>query len=191
MKKHVRLATSIIALTALLATGASASAATQTIDGREGEDSAVVPVNGIIGEFDNTTPGPDPEDTSKWINVTLPTTALFYSEDGNVSNLVAPNYTITNNSARKVDVIVEDVENLQATSVIDSLSINTIELIDSGVKSTSLTGTDSLFELDDNSNAAAASDSFTFTGSASGALTLSDEVNPSFDLILKFIPIIS
>ncbi|MBO0452977.1 hypothetical protein [Candidatus Enterococcus murrayae] len=191
MKKHVRLATSIIALTALLATGASASAATQTIDGREGEDSAVVPVNGIIGEFDNTTPGPDPVDTNKWINVTLPTTALFYSEAGNVSNLVAPNYTITNNSARKVDVIVEDVENLQATSVIDSLSINTIELIDSGVKSTSLTGTDSLFELDDNSNAAAASNSFTFTGSASGALTLSDEVNPSFDLILKFIPIIS
>lgn len=188
MKKFLSLVTSVIALGGFLAMGTPALANTQTIDGRNGEDSATVPVNGIIGEFDNTTPGPDPVDTDKWINVTLPTTALFFSEDGNVSSLTGPDYTITNNSAKKVDVFVEDVDNLQATSLIDELSVNTIELINAGAKSASLSGTDLLFTLQDNSANSGTTGDFTFTGTASGALTLSDEVNPSFNLVLKFVP---
>ena len=49
------------------------------IDGREGETSGDVLVRGIIGEFDNTTPGPNPLHLDQWINVTIPTTALFYT----------------------------------------------------------------------------------------------------------------
>ncbi|MFQ7235683.1 MAG: hypothetical protein ACLRPU_12475, partial [Enterococcus hulanensis] len=99
-----------------------------------------------------------------------------------------PDYTITNNSAKKVDVFVEDVDNLQATSLIDELSVNTIELINAGAKSASLSGTDLLFTLQDNSANSGTTGDFTFTGTASGALTLSDEVNPSFNLVLKFVP---
>ncbi|MFD1901356.1 hypothetical protein GQR36_17530 [Enterococcus termitis] len=88
---------------AVLFTAGVSAYATQTIDGREdGNNQATVPVNGILGEFDNTTPGPDPADTDQWINVTLPTTALFYSDSNDVTNLVGPNYTITNNSAKKL-----------------------------------------------------------------------------------------
>lgn len=39
----------------------SVAFADQTIDGRDGDTSGDVEVNGIIGSFDNTTPGPDPE----------------------------------------------------------------------------------------------------------------------------------
>ncbi|MFD1901355.1 hypothetical protein GQR36_17525 [Enterococcus termitis] len=86
---------------------------------------------------------------------------------------------------------VEDVEDIQSATLIDELLINTIELIDSGTKSTGLDGTDLLFILDDNSNSTGAVNNFSLSGEASGAASLSSEVNPSFNLVLKFVPIIS
>lgn len=185
MKKFGKLlAASILVLS--LTGGSVALANTQTIDGREGDTSGDVQVNGIIGSFDNTTPGPDPEPTDEWINVTIPTKALFYTtEASNHTDIEAPTYNVTNNSAKGVTVDVSQVKDAQDIAEIDELKINNIELINSGA--TSLTA-EELFELGDNTTATK-SDSFTFTGTA----TPTDpdaEVNPSFKLVLSFEPVL-
>lgn len=61
MKKIVAALLSTATIVGIMATGTIARAE-QVIDGREGETSGDVLVRGIIGEFDNTTPGPNPED---------------------------------------------------------------------------------------------------------------------------------
>ncbi|EAC9322837.1 hypothetical protein B1O05_16080, partial [Listeria monocytogenes] len=71
MKKLVAAILSTATIAGVVASGVTAFA-TQTIDGREGDTSGEIQVNGIIGEFDNTTPGPDPVDPNAWINVTIP-----------------------------------------------------------------------------------------------------------------------
>ena len=184
MKKFGKLlAAGILVLTL---TGGSVAFAEQTIDGREGDTSGDVQVNGIIGSFDNTTPGPDPEPTDQWINVTIPTKALFYTtESSNHTDIVAPSYTVTNNSAKGVYVEVSQVKDAQDIAEIDELLINDIELINNG--STTLVA-EELFELGDNTSLSKA-DTFTFTGTATPT-DPDEEVNPSFKLVLSFEPVL-
>lgn len=162
-----------------------AKADTQTITG---ETEASVMVNGIVGEFDPEIDGPEPVDPNSWIKVTLPTTALFYSASTDLANLVSPTYNVTNRSARAVEVKVASVTNAQDLTPIDSLSMNGINLITSG--SVDLSGQPTLFTLSKNSETPANSNTFSFSGTASSAPTLTNEVNPSFDLVLQFSAII-
>ena len=169
-----------------LLVGGTIASATQTIDGREGQTSGDVQVNGIIGSFDNTKPGPDPEDINEWINVTIPTTALFYSTEASAhKELVSPTYTVTNNSAKGVITTVSSVKDASTIESVDLLNINAIELIKEG--KVSLTESE-LFEL-----GASATDSatktFEFTGTSTPGAD-DEEINPSFNLVLNFAPVV-
>jgi hypothetical protein len=104
------------ALVGLMTVGfaAQVSAATQVIDGNEGQNSAEVPVKGNLGAIDNTDPGAEhPEGDDKWINVTLPTATIFYAETtpGDApEKLSSPNYEIQNNSGRPVKVSITNYD---------------------------------------------------------------------------------
>lgn len=158
--------------------------ASQTI---EGESNAQIHVEGTIGEFDSTNPGPNPEDKDKWINVKLPTTAIFYSKDSDKTELTSPEYEIINNSARGVTVNVARIDNPLDIELIDSLNIGNIEFISDG--EVSLVSEKTLFTLSNNQSETMSYrvGAFQFTGVALGANDV-EEVNPSFNVVFKFIP---
>ncbi|MUO31948.1 hypothetical protein [Enterococcus gallinarum] len=156
--------------------------AEQVVDGRTGANSGEVTVNGIIGEFDNTVPGPNPYEPNHWINVTIPTTALFWTtEESNHTQIVAPSYTVTNNSAVGVTTFVAAVNDAHEMDAVDQLDINGIELFTNGVVTVTET---ELFTLEGN-DGVVTFDSFSFGGTAS-PIDASTELNPSFTLVLRF-----
>ena len=196
MKKFVATILSTATIAGVLASGTIAFA-TQTIDGREGDTSGDVQVNGIIGEFDNTTPGPNPEDLNQWINVTIPTTALFYTtEESSHKEIVSPTYAVTNNSAVGVIASVAGVDTPSNMSEVDLLNINEIKKVEANGEEELVAGpviklfeegkavaseTD-LLEIDGKQEG-----TFVFTGKATPVNT-SEESNPSFKLVLSFTP---
>lgn len=189
MKKMMTTILSTATIAGVLASGATAFA-DQNINGNLGNTSGEVQVNGIIGEFDNTVPGPNPEDVNEWINVTIPTTALFYTTAASGhKEIVSPEYTIMNNSAVGVVATVAGVDTPVNMREIDSLSVktvtdnlNSIELFKDGEATVVAT---ELFTLagnqGDNEN------KFTFSGEAT-PVNASAESNPSFKLVLNFAP---
>lgn len=181
MKKLVAAILSTATIAGVVASGVTAFA-TQTIDGREGDTSGEIQVNGIIGEFDNTTPGPDPVDPNAWINVTIPTTALFYTtEESEHTEITSPEYKVTNNSFKGVVVSVSDVDTPLNMGEVDLLNVNNIELFANGEATVVDT---ELFTLTGNTGAKA-EDAFGFNGEAT-PLDSSKESNPSFNLVLSF-----
>jgi len=70
-----------------------------------GEDSGQITINGTLG-IDNTDENaPIVEGDDAWINVTLPTDTIFYSASKKANApITSPEYTITNNSGRPVDI---------------------------------------------------------------------------------------
>ena len=186
MKKNNFLLSSLVITGALLmGTTIPVYAQNQMI---QGETNATVEVNGIIGEFDPGVDGPEPENPNQWIKVTLPTTALFYSTPADLTNLTSPSYTITNHSARKVEAKVANITNPDQMGIVDSLQINSITLFTSGAAS--LSGTPTLFTLENNSDVTGSVGNFGFSGTASTADSLTSEVNPSFDLVFQFSAIV-
>lgn len=84
-----------------------AFAETKTIDG---EGTTDIQVNGTLGA-DNTKPDAEiPEGEEGWINVTVPTTTVFYNTT-TVKAIKSPTYDIVNNSGRPVKVSLEKFEN--------------------------------------------------------------------------------
>lgn len=78
---------------------ANKSFADQNVQGT----SATVEVNGTLGA-DNTNPDSNiPEGDDNWINVTVPTSTIFYNTPTD-STVKSPTYKIVNNSGRPVDV---------------------------------------------------------------------------------------
>ncbi|MGG5314540.1 hypothetical protein [Enterococcus sp. AZ072] len=76
------------------------SASQQTVNGQSTAD---IEINGTLGA-DNTDPDATiPEGDVNWINVTVPTTTIFYNTASDTS-IKAPNYSIVNNSGRPVTV---------------------------------------------------------------------------------------
>ncbi|MGL9768946.1 hypothetical protein [Enterococcus sp. DIV0806c] len=182
MKKMLATILSTATIVGVVASGTKAFA-TQTIDGREGDTSGDVQVNGIIGEFDNTTPGPNPDDLNQWINVTIPTTALFYTtEESSHKEIVSPSYTVTNNSAVGVITSVTGVDTPLKMDEVDLLNVNGIELFSEGKPTVAET---ELFTLEGNQGKNEGT--FTFAGEATPVNT-SEESNPSFKLVLSFAP---
>lgn len=184
MKKTVAAILSTATITGILASGVTAGAT--VIDGRQGVTSGNVPVTGIIGEFDNTTPGPNPEDINQWINVTIPTTAIFYTtEASNHTDIVSPTYTVTNNSAKGVIATVAGVDSVVNMDEVDVLNVNGIELFADGVATV---GAEELFELGNNEGINNEG-TFGFIGKATPTDT-DEESNPSFNLVLSFAPVV-
>ena len=182
MKKIVAALLSTATIAGIMATGTIARAE-QVIDGREGETSGDVLVRGIIGEFDNTTPGPNPEDLDQWINVTIPTTALFYTiKASNHTTITSPEHTITNNSAVGVIASVSGVDTPTNMAEVDSLKVNTIDLFEDGKPTETVA---ELFRLQGNQGTNEGK--FTFTGKVT-PVNASAELNPTFKLVLSFSP---
>ena len=183
MKKIRSIVSASIAALTLLAGGVTAAATTQSINA---ETSGDVQINGIIGSFDNTTPGPNPGDLNEWINVTIPTTALFYTtQESGHQEIVSPTYTITNNSAKGVIATVADVIDPVTIEPINQLAVNDIDLITEGV--VDVVETD-LFELGSNQTNANVGE-FVFSGTATPQQD-AKEINPSFKLVLNFAPVV-
>ncbi|CAD5903099.1 hypothetical protein [Carnobacterium maltaromaticum] len=180
MKTMKQFITGAVVLGAVLSSGGQVFA-DQTISG---ENEAEIKVNGIIGEFDNTIEGPDPEHPDMWINVTLPTTALFHSNPDDITNIMSPNYRIANNSAQGVNVMISDVTEGSDINLIDQLDIvsggTRINLLSGGEVAVSES---SLFTLDN--TVGGRSQYFEFEGLAMDAPT-DTEVNPHFRMVFKF-----
>ncbi|WP_142433477.1 hypothetical protein [Enterococcus mundtii] len=183
MKKATKLVLSILTITGVCISGVTASASpVQTIDGREGATSGDITIKGIIGEFDNTKPGPNPENLDQWINVTLPTTAIFRTtEESEHKKITSPAYHVTNHSALSVRASVSNVTEVKEMGEVDRLTINTIELFKHGVSTVAATP---LFTLSGNEGNHTVGN-FQFSGDATPR-NASVESNPSFKLVLNF-----
>ncbi|WP_366533440.1 hypothetical protein ACOJIU_18375 (plasmid) [Carnobacterium maltaromaticum] len=183
MKKFSQLITGTIILGTMFGLGGQSYAATQEINGDGTE--ATVKVEATIGPFDNTTPGPDPENTDMWINVTVPITVLFHSTENDMTVVESPIYQVTNNSARGVGVDVAPITNPTDIGSLDSLNINSIKLIIDG--SVTIEKAQTLFILGDNAVIDGSNvGTFSFTGEVDSGLIV--EENPGFDMMLKFTP---
>ncbi|MBC1925528.1 hypothetical protein [Listeria innocua] len=178
---------------------------TQTIDNSTGTivDSADVTVKGLLG-FDNTNPiTPEPGDPDMWINVTLPTETIFYSDETtDHKTIISPAATIENLSARPLRVEVGNyaVNNGSVASV-DSLSVQatTGTAIDLITSSTPATTFGTLVELKSpvstnqtpNVVAWATEDTFSFIGATtttwSADPTKTEELDTS--LTLRLVPL--
>lgn len=182
MKKVVAGILSMATVAGMVATSTVVSA-DQIIDGRRGETSGEVLINGIIGEFDNTKPGPNPDDLNNWINVTLPTQVVFYTtEASNHTEITSVSKQITNNSAVGVITTVSDVKNPVNMDSVRLLQVNDIDLFVDGESSVA---EEELFTLEGNQGDNIGN--FVFTGEAAPN-NASEEVNASFQLVLSFAP---
>ncbi|MGQ4224101.1 hypothetical protein [Enterococcus mundtii] len=142
----------------------------------------ILKLKGIIGKFDNTKPGPNPENLDQWINVTLPTTAIFRTtEESEHKKITSPAYHVTNHSALSVRASVSNVTEVKEMSEVDRLMINTIELFKDGVSTVAATP---LFTLSGNEGNHTVGN-FRFSGDAAPK-NASVESNPSFKLVLNF-----
>ena len=181
MKKMKQVIAGTLILGGLFSIGGQAFAQ-QTISG---ENEAEIKVNGILGDFDNTTDGPDPEDLDMWINVTMPTTALFYSNPESITDLISPSYKVTNNSARGVKMLVSEVTNPSEIDLIDTLEIvsegSRVELLSNEL--VSLTES-TLLTLESNEGSGRVGE-VAFEGLVSDTVS-GTEVNPFFSLVYKF-----
>ncbi|MEG2254429.1 MAG: hypothetical protein RSC33_03795 [Vagococcus sp.] len=102
--------TTLVGLMALGFAGQAFAAQTNNGDGTSnvnGENKGEMKVRGSLGKENNTDPdAPIEEGSDKWINVTFPTATIFNSDDA--ETITSPSYTITNNSARDVQVDVAE-----------------------------------------------------------------------------------
>ncbi|MBO0460821.1 MULTISPECIES: hypothetical protein [Enterococcus] len=154
MKLKNILATGFICGT-VLAAGASVQADiitdgdNQTIDNSLGgsiDTTADVEIDGTLG-FDNTDPGaPEPGNPDKWLNVTLPLKAVFFTEPEDYTSIQGGEHTITNNSARPVQISVGnytvssgDISAIDELSLVGSLGSTNL-LIENGSVNSNLSG---------------------------------------------------
>lgn len=73
-------------------------------------NSGEVKINGTLGVDNTVEDATIPEGQDAWINVTLPTDTIFYSTDKKANAPIAsPDYTITNNSGRPVDILFKEI----------------------------------------------------------------------------------
>lgn len=93
---------------------------------------AEVSAKGVLGNPDNTDPGEAiPEGSDKWINVTLPITVIFNSDEkNNHKTIVSPtNYKVTNNSGRpvKVSLLSFNEKTANQTTALQRLNLTAIQ----------------------------------------------------------------
>lgn len=85
--------------------------ADQTIQG----ETATIEVNGTLGADNKNPDATIPEGDDNWINVTVPTSTIFYNTPTNAI-IKSPNYSIVNNSGRPVTVSTTGLTGNQTNS---------------------------------------------------------------------------
>lgn len=126
MNKKVILGATIGLMSFGMATQAMAAEGEyQTI---EKDTSAKIQARGNLGKIDNTDPDTAiPEGSKDWINVTLPTSVVFYTAEKNGvvdDKITAPtNYKITNNSGRPVSINIASYEVTKNHDSLQSLNL--------------------------------------------------------------------
>lgn len=193
-----KLAISSLLLGSLVGLGLNVSAEdnSQTI---VGENEATIEVNGTLGA-DNTKPdAPINEGDNDWINVSVPTKTVFYGVAKTAEAPVkSPEYTITNNSGRPVEVSVSKFslngeDNFKETNLNLQLKPSvekSVDLIKAGVIDVSETVIGNLAntegkltkEGDDGQPKAM---TFSYTGSYDGT-KLDASTSTTYNLVLKF-----
>ena len=90
----------------------------------DGENTADVEINGLIGKLDNTNPDEKiPEGSDEWINVTVDTATAFHTTTAsNHKAIESADYSIANNSGRAVNVSVANITG--QPKLVDTLALN-------------------------------------------------------------------
>lgn len=139
----------------ILAAGASVQADIvingddQTIDNSLGgsiDKTADVAIDGTLG-FDNTDPeAPEPENPDKWLNVTLPLKAVFFTEPEDYKTILGGEHTINNHSGRPVKITLGnyavssgDISAIDRLTLVGSLGDSNL-LIENGLVNSNLSG---------------------------------------------------
>ncbi|MBN9901661.1 hypothetical protein [Bacillus thuringiensis] len=168
----------------------------QTIDG---QTEANITAKGVIGEADNTDPDESiPEGDNKWINVTLPTDVVFYSDEKTEhKTIISPdNYKIINNSGRPVKVFLQNFTGEEDTAV---KTLNLVSKIEGDFETKELirdnkiaiTKESELVKLANNEGKLNEKDakkevSFKFTGGVDETLLGEEKQNVEYKMTLKF-----
>ncbi|WP_066026578.1 hypothetical protein [Enterococcus mundtii] len=191
MKKQVKLVGTVAMMGALLAGGASSVSATTF----NGQSTGNVPVTGRVGLDNVVDPGvTPPTNPNEMINVTVPTSALFYTTgESRHTEIESPSYAITNNSAWDVNINVTELANPVAFDSLDSLNLavnvagtnSILPIVTSGV---ALNAPTSFMSLTRNTTAGGANPvgTFVFAGTAIPGVDTSEVATPSFDMVLQF-----
>ncbi|HFJ9465860.1 hypothetical protein OCB14_29530 [Bacillus cereus] len=165
----------------------------------EGQTEANITAKGVIGEADNTDPGEAiPEGDNKWINVTLPTDVVFFSDEKTEhKTIVSPeNYKIINNSGRPVKVFLKGFTGKEDTAV---KTLNLVSKIEGDFETKELirdnkiavTQESELVKLANNEGKLDEKDankevSFKFTGNVDETLLGEEKQNVEYKMTLKF-----
>ncbi|HDR4874870.1 TPA: hypothetical protein QCR24_005824 [Bacillus cereus] len=165
----------------------------------EGQTEANITAKGVIGEADNTDPGEAiPEGDNKWINVTLPTDVVFFSDEKTEhKTIVSPeNYKIINNSGRPVKVFLKGFTGKEDTAV---KTLNLVSKIEGDFETKELirdnkiavTKESELVKLANNEGKLDEKDankevSFKFTGNVDETLLGEEKQNVEYKMTLKF-----
>ncbi|HDR5277925.1 TPA: hypothetical protein QCS28_005276 [Bacillus thuringiensis] len=165
----------------------------------EGQTEANITAKGVIGEADNTDPGEAiPEGDNKWINVTLPTDVVFFSDEKTEhKTIVSPeNYKIINNSGRPVKVFLKGFTGKEDTAV---KTLNLVSKIEGDFETKELirdnkiavTQESELVKLANNEGKlneknANKEVSFKFTGNVDETLLGEEKQNVEYKMTLKF-----
>ncbi|WP_066026581.1 BspA family leucine-rich repeat surface protein [Enterococcus mundtii] len=126
------------------------------------------------------------EISTEFLSVRVPIASTFNTtSNSDHTTIVSSDYEIENLSPFRVDVAVETLTSLSNTNIIQELNIvrngHTTRLLNQG--NLSQTGTISLFHLDTNTT-----NTFAFSGTANALPTGVSQVDPTFDMVLRFTP---
>ncbi|MBJ7967834.1 hypothetical protein [Bacillus cereus] len=165
----------------------------------KGQTEANITAKGVIGEADNTDPGEAiPEGDNKWINVTLPTDVVFFSDEKTEhKTIISPeNYKIINNSGRPVKVFLKGFTGKEDTAV---KTLNLVSKIEGDFETKelirdnkiALTQESELVKLANNEGKlneknANKEVSFKFTGNVDETLLGEEKQNVEYKMTLKF-----
>ncbi|WP_410491881.1 hypothetical protein QMA40_30290 (plasmid) [Bacillus thuringiensis] len=165
----------------------------------EGQTEANISAKGVIGEADSTDPGEAiPEGDNKWINVTVPTDVVFYSDEKTEhKTIISPeNYKIINNSGRPVKVSLQGFTGKEDTAV---KTLNLVSKIEGDFETKALikdskivvNKESELVKLANNEGKLNGKDakkevSFKFTGGVDETLLGEEKQNVEYKMTLKF-----
>ena len=168
--------------------------ATDPTNGNEGlvekTDNAQISVDGWVGEFDPTNPGPGPNPdpgASGWVNVTLPTAVVFGAVDVDNGKVKSPSYKITNNSVKGVKISVEDFTKGKDADKLPDLDLKLaannkeIQLINAS----SAASKEEIITLNEAGGTVTSVD-FKFAGTVGATHDYKTTIEPQYNLVLKF-----
>lgn len=189
MKKYTKLFGTVAMMGTLLGAGAASVAATTF----NGQADGNIPVTGRVGLDNTVDPGVNPPtNPDEMINVTVPTSAIFFTTGASGHTAVeSPSYTVTNNSAWDVNINITDLANPTNLDSLSALELavvgqnTTIPIVTNG---TALSNPAAFMSLTKNTaeGGTAPVGTFGFTGTAIPNTNTSDVIVSTFDMVLQF-----